>query len=98
MRQQEIKQGIEIKTRDDQVAGKSSNAAISAVEQVVPSRCGRFDPYTYLKLLPAVVIAAMAAPAMVITPLAMSRLEKTATFIRNPWMKAPATVRSSVTR
>jgi hypothetical protein len=44
MRQQEIKQGIEIKTRDDQVAGKSSNAAISAVEQVVPSRCGRFDP------------------------------------------------------
>ena len=35
---------------------------------------------------------AMAAPAMVMTPLIMSRLEKTATLIKNPWLKAPATV------
>mmetsp|Transcript_16736 Transcript_16736/g.18132 ORF Transcript_16736/g.18132 Transcript_16736/m.18132 type:complete len:325 (+) Transcript_16736:59-1033(+) len=34
----------------------------------------------------------MAAPAMFVPPLIMSRLEKTATFIKNPWLKAPATV------
>ena len=34
----------------------------------------------------------MAAPAMFIPPVIMSRLEKTATFIKNPWLKAPATV------
>jgi len=34
----------------------------------------------------------MAAPAMFIPPLIMSRLEKSATFIKNPWLKAPATV------
>ena len=34
----------------------------------------------------------MAAPAMFIPPLIMSRLEKTAAFIKNPWLKAPATV------
>ena len=34
----------------------------------------------------------MAAPAMFIPPLVMSRLEKTTTFIKNPWLKAPATV------
>lgn len=34
----------------------------------------------------------MAVPGMFIPPLIMSRLEKTATFIKNPWLKAPATV------
>ena len=34
----------------------------------------------------------MAVPAMFIPPVVMSRLEKTATFIKNPWLKAPATV------
>jgi len=34
----------------------------------------------------------MAAPAMFIPPLVMASLEKTATFIKNPWLKAPATV------
>lgn len=34
----------------------------------------------------------MAAPAMFIPPLIMSRLEKTATLVKNPWLKAPATV------
>lgn len=34
----------------------------------------------------------MAAPAMFVPPIIMSRLEKTATFIKNPWLKAPATV------
>lgn len=34
----------------------------------------------------------MAAPAMFIPPVIMSRLEKTTTFIKNPWLKAPATV------
>ena len=29
---------------------------------------------------------------MFIPPLVMSRLEKTATFVKNPWMKAPVTV------
>jgi len=34
----------------------------------------------------------MAAPAMFIPPLIMARLEKTASFIKNPWLKAPVTV------
>lgn len=34
----------------------------------------------------------MAAPAMFIPPVIMNRLERTTTFIRNPWLKAPATV------
>jgi len=34
----------------------------------------------------------MAAPAMFIPPLIMAKLEKSATFIKNPWLKAPATV------
>lgn len=34
----------------------------------------------------------MAAPSMFIPPVVMSRLERTATFIKNPWLKAPATV------
>ena len=35
----------------------------------------------------------MAAPAMFIPPVVMSQLERSATFIKNPWLKAPATVR-----
>lgn len=35
---------------------------------------------------------AMAAPGMIIPPLIMARLEKTASFIKNPWLKAPVTV------
>eukprot|EP01038_Epipyxis_sp_PR26KG_P004433 gene4433-6271_t len=34
----------------------------------------------------------MAAPAMFIPPVVMNVLEKTSTFIKNPWLKAPATV------
>ena len=34
----------------------------------------------------------MAAPAMFVPPLIMSRLERTAAFIKNPWLKAPVTV------
>ena len=34
----------------------------------------------------------MAVPAMFIPPVVMSQLEKTKTFIKNPWLKAPATV------
>jgi tricarboxylate carrier len=34
----------------------------------------------------------MAAPAMFIPPVIMNKLEKTTTFIKNPWLKAPATV------
>jgi len=34
----------------------------------------------------------MAAPAMFIPPVLMSMLEKTKTFVKNPWLKAPATV------
>lgn len=34
----------------------------------------------------------MAAPAMFIPPVVMSFLEKTKTFVKNPWLKAPATV------
>lgn len=74
MRQQEIKNGITIELEDGTPVGQSSNAAVAAVSQVIPSRVG------------------MAAPAMFIPPVIMSRLEKTATFIKNPWMKAPATV------
>ena len=74
MRQQELVKGITVETEDGQFAGLSSNAAMSAIQQVVPSRVG------------------MAAPAMFIPPVIMSKLEKTATFIKNPWLKAPATV------
>lgn len=34
----------------------------------------------------------MAVPGMFIPPLVMAKLEKTATFIKNPWLKAPVTV------
>ena len=34
----------------------------------------------------------MAVPGMFIPPVIMSRLERTATFIKNPWLKAPTTV------
>jgi len=34
----------------------------------------------------------MALPGMAIPPAVMARLEKTPTFIKNPWLKAPATV------
>lgn len=34
----------------------------------------------------------MAAPAMFIPPVIMSQLERSATFIKNPWLKAPVTV------
>jgi tricarboxylate carrier len=74
MRQQELKKGITVETEDGKEVGLSSNAAMAAIQQVVPSRVG------------------MAAPAMFIPPVIMSRLEKTATFIKNPWLKAPVTV------
>jgi hypothetical protein len=35
----------------------------------------------------------MAIPGMFIPPIIMSKLEKTSTFIKNPWLKAPATVK-----
>ena len=35
---------------------------------------------------------AMAIPVMAIPPLIMNRLERTAAFVKNPWLKAPATV------
>jgi hypothetical protein len=34
----------------------------------------------------------MAIPGMFIPPMVMSRLEKTAAFVKNPWLKAPVTV------
>lgn len=34
----------------------------------------------------------MAVPGMMIPPIAMSFLEKSAAFIKNPWLKAPTTV------
>ena len=74
MRQQELQKGIQIVTADGKDAGLSTNAAYSAIYQVVPSRVG------------------MAAPAMFIPPIIMSRLERSATFIKNPWLKAPATI------
>lgn len=74
MRQQELKNGIAIETEDGVKVGNSSNAALAAITQVVPSRVG------------------MAAPAMFIPPVVMSFLEKTQTFVKNPWLKAPATV------
>jgi tricarboxylate carrier len=74
MRQQEVKKGIQIETADGKDAGLSSNAAVAAIQQVVPSRVG------------------MAAPAMFIPPVVMNMLEKTSTYIKNPWLKAPTTV------
>jgi len=74
MRQQEIKDGITIQTKDGEDAGLSSKAAVKAISQVVPSRIG------------------MAVPGMVIPPIIMNRLEKTPTFVKNPWLKAPLTV------
>ena len=74
MRQQEIKKGITIQTANGDDAGLSSNAAIAAIQQVVPSRVG------------------MAVPGMFIPPVVMSFLEKTSTYVKNPWLKAPTTV------
>ena len=74
MRQQEIKKGITIETKDGKSAGLSGNAAVAAISQVIPSRVG------------------MAAPAMFIPPVVMNSLEKSATYVRNPWLKAPTTV------
>jgi hypothetical protein len=34
----------------------------------------------------------MAAPAMFFPAIVMNKLEKTAAFIKNPWLKAPVTV------
>jgi hypothetical protein len=69
-----VKNGIEIETEDGIVVGQSTNAAKTALMQVIPSRIG------------------MAFPGMFIPPLIMTKLEKTATFIKNPWLKAPFTV------
>eukprot|EP00604_Paraphysomonas_vestita_P002573 CAMPEP_0174818818 /NCGR_PEP_ID=MMETSP1107-20130205/1722_1 /TAXON_ID=36770 /ORGANISM="Paraphysomonas vestita, Strain GFlagA" /LENGTH=226 /DNA_ID=CAMNT_0016031269 /DNA_START=346 /DNA_END=1026 /DNA_ORIENTATION=+ len=74
MRQQELKHGIAIQTEDGQVVGESTQAAVDAISQVIPSRIG------------------MAIPGMMIPPLVMSKLEKTALLIKNPWLKAPFTV------
>ena len=74
MRQQELKQGIMIQTADGREVGKSVNAAVSAISQVVPSRIG------------------MAVPGMILPPIIMSAMEKTAFLMKNPWLKAPMTV------
>lgn len=74
MRSQEIQNGIGISLTDGTEVGKSGNAAVAAISQVIPSR------------------VAMAAPAMFLTPVVMAFAEKTAFVIKNPWVKAPATV------
>mmetsp|Transcript_19955 Transcript_19955/g.33391 ORF Transcript_19955/g.33391 Transcript_19955/m.33391 type:complete len:323 (+) Transcript_19955:122-1090(+) len=74
MRQQEVKNGIMIETEAGEEVGLSTNAATTALMQVIPSRVG------------------MAFPGMFIPPVLMSRLEKTSTFMKNPWLKAPFTV------
>ena len=74
MRQQEVKKGITIQTKDGQDAGLSGNAAKAAIMQVIPSRVG------------------MAIPAFFIPPVIMNRLEKTSTYIKNPWLKAPTSI------
>ena len=68
--------GITIQTETGIDAGLSSNAAVAAIGQVIPSRIG------------------MAVPGMMIPPIMMSFLEKTGTYVKNPWLKAPTTVRS----
>lgn len=74
MRRQEVVQGIYIQDKDGNTVGKSGNAAVMAIKQVVPAR------------------VLLSVPAMVIPPLIMTKLEKTATFVKNPWLKAPVTV------
>lgn len=48
MRQQEIKNGISIETEKGEPAGLSSNAAVSAISQVVPSRIGMAIPGMFI--------------------------------------------------
>jgi tricarboxylate carrier len=74
MRQQEIKNGISVDSKDGELLGLSGAAAVAAISQVIPSRIG------------------ISTPAMVFPPLIMSKAEKSQTFIKNPWMKAPTTV------
>lgn len=74
MRQQEIKNGITVESKDGQFLGLSGAAAVAAILQVIPSRIG------------------ISIPGMVFPPLIMSKAEKTQTFIKNPWLKAPTTV------
>ena len=40
----------------------------------------------------------MAVPGMMIPPLVMNSLEKSATFIKSPWLKAPTTVSTTSPR
>ena len=74
MRNKELTDGIHIATKDGTEVGASTQAGMTAISQVIPSRI------------------AMAAPSMAIPPLAMSQLERSALFVSNPWLKAPATV------
>jgi len=48
MRQQEVKKGITIQTKDGQDAGLSGNAAKAAIMQVIPSRVGMAVPAFFI--------------------------------------------------
>ena len=90
MRQQEIKQGIAVETASGEKLGNSSNAAVSAIIQVNYFKCSFFPVLTAIQVVPSRI--GMAFPAMFIPPVVMSRLERTATYIKNPWLRAPTTV------
>lgn len=86
MRQQEIKHGIAIQTEDGIVVGNSTTAAVNAISQVLSFPIASLS----FKVIPSRI--GMAIPGMMIPPLVMSRLEKTAMVLKNPWLKAPFTV------
>ena len=63
--------------------------------QVIPSRvlmAGFIHIIDLYFLFLKIVLIVLIAPAMFIPPLIMSKLEKTAAFVKNPWLKAPTTV------
>jgi len=88
MRQQELKKGITIETpTGNQQCNRSKSYGVIGE---AAGLSGNAAQAAILQVVPSRV--GMAAPAMFIPPLVMSRLEKTASFIKNPWLKAPATV------
>lgn len=47
-----------------------------------------------LQVIPSRI--AMAIPGMTIPPLIMAKLERTTTYIKNPWLRAPTTVITNI--
>ena len=66
------------------------SSGLYAVTCSLYSLCSMSSITAIAQVIPSRV--GMAAPAMFIPPVIMSKLDKTATYVKNPWLKAPTTV------